>query len=248
MYCYRHLYPGATLYDNSHIHSYKGETTSVPNGGNNMHCLEGVTTYNGDHAQNYSTLTSIDFPGNGQCYMKTNKEIAILVEDEFEDVEFWYPYFRLKEAQYDATIVGSGANKEYKGKHGYVIQSDSFLFGPIKIMSMSEAKEKDWDAVIIPGGWSPDKLRQYPAILDIVRKTNERNGIIASICHGASVLVSAGILGGKKVTSYIAIKDDLINAGATWVDQEVVVNGNLITSRMPKDLPAFMKAVIHALK
>ena len=171
--------------------------------------------------------------------MSDKKRVAVLVEREYEDMELWYPYLRLVEAGYDVAIVGPVANKEYPSKHGYMIKSCT---------DMVEAKGQDWDAVVVPGGWAPDRLRVYPEMVAIVRKTHERNGVVAAICHGPSLLVSADIVRGKKVTSYVAIKDDLIHAGASWSDEEVLIDGNLITSRTPQDLVPFVKAILVALE
>ena len=170
--------------------------------------------------------------------MSVKKRIAVLVEREYEDLELWYPYLRLVEAGYDAAIVGPEANKAYPSKHGYMIES---------CIGMVEAKDQDWDAVVIPGGWAPDRLRIYPEMVELVRKTDERNGVVAAICHGPSLLVSADIVRGKKVTSYVAVKDDLVHAGGNWSDAEVVIDGNLITSRTPRDLVPFTKAILTAL-
>ena len=171
--------------------------------------------------------------------MGVKKRIAVLVEREYEDMELWYPYLRLVEAGYEVSIVGPEVNKEYPSKHGYMIRSCT---------GMVEAKDQDWDAVVIPGGWAPDRLRIHPEMVELVRKTNERNGIVAAICHGPSLLVSADIVRGKKATSYVAIRDDLVHAGAEWSDAEVVTDGNLITSRTPQDLVPFMKTILARLK
>jgi protease I len=171
--------------------------------------------------------------------MSVKKRIAVLVEREYEDLELWYPYLRLVEAGYDVAIVGPEANKEYPSKHGYMIKS---------CIGMAEAKDQKWDGIVIPGGWAPDRLRIYPEMVELVRKTNERNGVVAAICHGPSLLVSADIVRDKKATSYVAIKDDLIHAGAKWSDAEVVTDGNLITSRTPRDLVPFTKAILAALE
>lgn len=168
-----------------------------------------------------------------------DKKIAVLVERDYEDLELWYPYLRLQEAGFHVTVVGPEADQEYLSKHGYAVKSQ---------MSRFEAKEQEWDAVIVPGGWAPDKLRMYPEIIELVRKTYERQGIVAAICHGPSVLVSADVVRGKKVTSYRAIKDDLVHAEGDWLDEEVVVDSNLITSRTPADLPAFSRAILAALQ
>lgn len=167
------------------------------------------------------------------------KNIAILVEDLYQDLEVWYPFLRLKEEGFNVSTVGTGRAKIYKSKHGYEISEN---------MSVKDAKNKDFDAVVIPGGYAPDILRRDADINDFVKDNFKKGKVIASICHGGWVLASAGILKGKTATSFFAIKDDVVNAGANFVDNEVVVDGNLITSRKPEDLPAFLKAIIKALK
>jgi len=165
------------------------------------------------------------------------KKIAILVEDSYEDLELWYPYYRLLEEGADVKLIGPEV-KVYQSKHGYPAEAD---------LSATEAKADDFQGIIIPGGYAPDKLRRYPKILDLVREIFENGGIVASICHGPWVLISTNIMKGKKTTGSNSIKDDLVNAGATFLDQAVVVDDNLITSRTPRDLPAFLPAIITAL-
>ncbi len=166
------------------------------------------------------------------------KRIAILVEDIYEDLEFWYPYYRLLEEGAKVKIIGPEV-KEYKSKHGYPVHTE---------FSADQVKEDEFDGVVVPGGFAPDRLRRYPAILSLVRGIFNKDGVVASICHGAWVLISAGIIKGKRATCVSAIKDDLINAGAIYLDQEVVIDGNLVTSRTPQDLPAYLSAIIAALK
>ncbi|GAB4112945.1 MAG: type 1 glutamine amidotransferase domain-containing protein [Candidatus Caldatribacteriota bacterium] len=168
----------------------------------------------------------------------SNKQIAILAEDIYEDLELWYPYYRLQEEGIKVKIVAPLA-KEYHSKHGYPVQAD---------LSADETRVEDFDGIVIPGGFAPDRLRRYPAILNLVRGVYEKGGLIASICHGAWVVISAGIIKGKQATCFFAIKDDLINAGANYMDQEVVVDDNLITSRTPQDLPVFLLTIITYLK
>jgi protease I len=167
------------------------------------------------------------------------KKVAILAEELYEDRELWYPYHRMREAGADVKIVGAVSTPDVvKSKYGY----------PAKIhLRASEANADDFDAVIVPGGYAPDKLRRCEATMDFVKKLFDQNKVVAGICHAGWVLVSAGVLKGRKVTSYFAIKDDMVNAGAEWVDEEVVVDGGLITSRCPDDLPAFCRAIIGAL-
>jgi len=166
------------------------------------------------------------------------KRVAILAEDHYQTLELWYPLLRLREEGAEVRVVGTGSASSYQSKSGYPVEVD---------VAAGEISAQDFDAVVIPGGYAPDRLRRYPAILSLVRGIWEQGKVVASICHGPWVLVSAGILDGHRVTSFYAIKDDLINAGATWVDEPVVVDGNLVTSRVPDDLPAFMQAIISLL-
>ena len=165
--------------------------------------------------------------------------VAVLIEDYYQDLEVWYPILRLREEGFEVVTVEPNGRKEYKGKNGYPIEVDK---------SIHEVRAADFDGVVIPGGWAPDKLRLSEKILDFVKTLFDRGKVVASICHGGWVLASAGICKGKTLTSYIAIKDDLVHAGGNFVDREVVRDGNLITSRKPDDLPAFMKEMIKALK
>lgn len=166
-----------------------------------------------------------------------NKNVVILVEQQYQDLELWYPYFRIKEAGADVYIVGP-EKKEYKGKYGYPAKAD---------FSIKGVKPDEFDAVIIPGGFAPDYMRRVPAMIDFVRKMHERKKIIAAICHGGWILASARIIKGKRVTSFSAIRDDMINAGARFCDEEVVRDKNIITSRKPEDLPAFCRMIIARL-
>jgi protease I len=166
------------------------------------------------------------------------KRVAVFAEDLYEDPELWYPYYRLLEAGAEVHIVGPEA-KVYQSKHGFPAKAE---------VAASEVSADDFDAVVVPGGFAPDRLRRYEAVLDLVRGVYEKGGVVAAICHAAWVLISAGIMGGKQATCVSAIRDDLINAGATYIDREVVVDGNLVTSRTPRDLPAFMPAIIAALE
>lgn len=168
----------------------------------------------------------------------SGKRIAVLVEADYEDLELWYPAIRLKEAGAEVNIIGSGSSDAYLGKHGFPVEVD---------MHIDQARAEDFDAVIIPGGWAPDRLRRYPAVLNFVKGIDEAGKVVAAICHGGWVPASAGILKGKTMTCFVAIKDDVINAGAKYIDQAVVVDGNLITSRTPDDLPDFCREIIKAL-
>ena len=165
------------------------------------------------------------------------KKVIVLAENDYEDPELWYPYYRLLEAGAEVTIVGPRA-ETYTSKYGYPAQAT---------LAAEEARATDYDGIVIPGGYAPDKMRRYPALLKLVRDIHERGGVVAFICHAGWVPVSAGILKGKRVTGVGAIKDDLVNAGATFVDEAVVVDGKMVSSRTPADLPAFMPAIIKAL-
>jgi len=166
------------------------------------------------------------------------KRAVILAEDQYQDLELWYPLLRLRGAGIDVQVVGTGSGTTYRGKHGYPVDVDA---------TADEVQGQDVDAVIVPGGYAPDRLRRYPAVLKLVKEAFEAERIVAAICHAGWVLISAGIVKGRTLTSFSAIKDDLVNAGATWVDREVVQDANLITARNPLDLPAFTDTVIAAL-
>ncbi|MGE5399569.1 MAG: type 1 glutamine amidotransferase domain-containing protein [Ignavibacteriales bacterium] len=163
------------------------------------------------------------------------KKVIIFVADMFEDLEFWYPCLRMKEAGASVVVVGPKADT-YTGKHGVPAKADK---------GIKDVKDNDFDILIIPGGYSPDMMRRSPEMVEFVKKMNQKGKTIAAICHGPWMLASAGIIKGKKLTSFFSIKDDLINAGAKWVDQEAVVDGNIITSRDPNDLPAFCRTIIE---
>lgn len=165
------------------------------------------------------------------------KSIVFLIENFYEDLEMWYPKIRLDEEGYK-TIAAAPAKNIYKGKHGYPCQADIELY---------ELHKHEFDGVIIPGGFSPDKLRRYEPALSLLRKFHEQQKLIAFICHGGWVPISAKILKGRQATSTIAIRDDMENAGCIWKDQSVVVDGHLISSRTPQDLPDFCKAIIAFL-
>ncbi len=166
------------------------------------------------------------------------KKVAVLVEDQYQVLEVWYPYLRLREDGIKPVFVGTGKGA-YKSKEGYPAEEE---------LSIKKAKAADFDAVVIPGGYAPDILRRCLEVNNFVRDMYRAGKVVACICHGGWVLVSAGILKGKKVTGFYAIKDDLINAGAQFADQEVVVDGNLITSRNPYDLTAFCAEIIKQLR
>jgi deglycase len=165
------------------------------------------------------------------------KHVAVLVENFYEDLELWYPVLRMREAGADVTIVGTGA-QSYASKHGYEARADK---------SADQVDAGQFDAVIIPGGYAPDKMRTHKPMVELVREMHRKGKIVAAICHAGWMLCSADIVKGKRVTGYIAIKDDLVHAGAVYEDSEVVRDGNLITSRKPADLPAFSRTILKAL-
>lgn len=167
------------------------------------------------------------------------KRAAILAEDIYNEFELWIPYYRLIEEGVRVTIVGSGTADTYHGKFGIPVQVDT---------DAGQVSADQFDAIVIPGGYAPDKMRIHESMVSLVREMSLNGKIIASICHGGWMLVSADVLKGKKATSYVAIKDDMTNAGALWEDSEMVRDGNLITSRKPEDLPAFCRALIQAME
>jgi protease I len=166
------------------------------------------------------------------------KRVAILAENMYQELELWYPLLRLREAGAETFVVGTGSAATYTSKHGYPVQVD---------VVADQVSAGDVDAVVVPGGYAPDLMRRYPAMVKLVRDAFAQGKIVAAICHAGWMLASAGVLRGKQATCFFAIKDDLVNAGATYVDAEVVRDGNLITSRTPMDLPAFCRAIVEAL-
>lgn len=164
--------------------------------------------------------------------------VAILVGPDYEDLEVWYPKLRLEEAGYRTPLVGIG-DASYSGKWGYPAPVD---------MHVRDVDPITLCGVLAPGGWAPDKLRRDPLVLDLVRSVNTAGGLVATICHGPWVLISAGIVRGRTMTSTVGIRDDVTNAGATWVDEAAVIDGNLVSARVPKDLPAFARAMLTVLQ
>ena len=164
------------------------------------------------------------------------KKVLIFVQDEYEDLELQYPPIRMLEAGAEVTVAGPEAGKSYSGKHGYPCKADK---------SFKDVNADQFDLLIIPGGYAPDKLRRDPKVLEITRKFHEQGKPIAFICHAGWVPISAKSIKGVKCTSYSSIKDDMINAGANWVDESVVVDRNIISSRFPDDLPAFCQAILE---
>ena len=167
----------------------------------------------------------------------SGKRIALLVAELYQELEFWYPYYRLREEGAEVVPLGP-TEATYKSKLGYPAEAK---------LAAGEARAEGFDGVVIPGGYAPDLMRRDPAMVRLVGEAYKQGRVVAAICHGGWLLASAGILQGRQVTSFFSIKDDLKNAGAEWVDREVVRDGNLITSRSPDDLPAFCRTIIEAL-
>src|SRR5437764_872250 len=170
---------------------------------------------------------------------QSNKRAAILVEQQYQEMEVWYPYYRLKEAGCKVMMVGPEAGATYPSKLGYPAKSEK---------GIREVSANDFDAVVVPGGFAPDFLRRTEAIIRLVSDMAEQGKVVAAICHGPWVLCSTQALKGKKATCFFAIKDDVSNAGAKYIDAEVVRDGNIITSRKPDDLPAFLGTILQAVK
>ena len=166
------------------------------------------------------------------------RTVLMLVGPEYEDLEVWYPKLRLEEAGFSVKLAGVG-EKEYRGKHGYPCAVDGHV---------RDFPAEDLVGLIAPGGWAPDKLRRDADVLERVREVNKAGKMVATICHGPWVLISAGILRGRKLTSTVGIRDDVVNAGAEWIDQPAVIDGNLVSARVPKDLPDFAKAMLQVLR
>lgn len=163
------------------------------------------------------------------------KKIALLLANLYDEKEFWYPYFRLKEAGAEVVVVGEKAGEECKGKVGMPARSQK---------SFAEVKADDFAGVVIPGGFGPDYLRRSQECLKLVRDISEAGKLVAFICHAGWVPISAGILKGRKATSVGAIKDDMVNAGCLWEDKALVSDGNFVSSRTPDDLPEFAKGIL----
>ena len=170
--------------------------------------------------------------------LRTNRRVLVLVEHHYEDLELWYPKLRLMEEGMEVVVAGP-EKTTYQGKNGYPCRADR---------SFDEVRAGDFDALVIPGGWAPDKLRRSSVVLELVREFDRDQKPIAMICHAGWVPISARILKDRQVTGVSAIKDDLENAGARFVDRSVVVDGNLISSRTPADLPDFCRALITAIR
>ncbi len=167
-----------------------------------------------------------------------NHKVLAFVDEEFEDLEMWYPVLRLREAGAVVDVAGLEAGRTYTGKYGVPIQAN---------VSFNDVYAEEYSGLYVPGGWAPDKLRRYESVLTLTKDFHEASKPIGHICHAGWVLASAKICDGYTMTSTPGIKDDLIHAGATWVDEEAVVDRHIVSGRRPPDLPAFMRAFIQLL-
>jgi protease I len=167
------------------------------------------------------------------------KLIAALVDDVYEDLELWYPRIRLEEEGWKVVVAGPEAKRTYAGKHGYPCRAEA---------AYADLRASELDALLVPGGFAPDRIRRDARVLALVREMNTAGKLIGFICHAGWVLVSAGILRGRRATSTVGIRDDMVNAGAQWIDEPLVVDGNLVSSRTPADLPVFAKGMVDWLK
>jgi protease I len=165
--------------------------------------------------------------------------VIILVEDGFEDRELIYPYYRLREAGFEVKIVGPRADGSYRGEYGLSINAD---FSPKKV------NIDDCVAIVIPGGRAPDRMRTNAELVELAKSAFQKGKVVAAICHGPQLLIEADVLDGKRVTCYASVSTDVKNAGGIYEDSSVVVDGNLVTSRFPADLPNFCKAILKLLK
>jgi protease I len=164
---------------------------------------------------------------------------AVLLEQMYQEMEVWYPVYRLREAGCKVTLVGPEAGQTYASKLGYPAKSDK---------AAKDVKADDFDMLVIPGGYAPDHMRRCEPMIRLVSTMAEQGKPVAAICHGPWMLCSTQALKGRKATCFFAIKDDVINAGGKYIDAEVVRDGNIITSRKPDDLPAFMQTILQAAK
>lgn len=167
------------------------------------------------------------------------KKALIFAGDGFEDAELLYPYYRLIEEGFELDVAGTDAGKTYTGKRGYPVKSNKVS---------SDVRIDDYAVLVVPGGQAPDKWRMDETFVRIVRQAFERDLVVAAICHGPQLLIEAAVVKGRNMTCYRSVKTDLINAGARYEDREFVVDGNLVTSRQPADLPAFMRETIRVLQ
>lgn len=167
-----------------------------------------------------------------------DRRLLMFVDDVYEDLELWYPKLRMIEAGAQVVVAGPEAERKYHGKHSYPCVSDAVI---------RDMEAADFDGLIVPGGFMPDKLRRDPKVLDLVRQFASSGKLVAAICHGGWIPISAGVYRGVRVTGSPGIKDDLINAGANWEDAAVVVDRHFVSSRKPDDLPEFCRAILAVL-
>ena len=167
-----------------------------------------------------------------------SKRIAIMLDEQYQEMEVWYPYYRFIEAGARVDLVAPEAGRIYKSKLGYPCQGTC---------SADQVRGDSYDAVVVPGGWCPDFMRRNEMMINFIRQCVSANIVLGAICHGGWMLCCTDAFRGKRATSFMAIKHDVINAGADWVDEECVVDGKLITARKPDDLPAFCVAIMKAL-
>ncbi|MCA9239794.1 MAG: type 1 glutamine amidotransferase [Planctomycetales bacterium] len=168
----------------------------------------------------------------------SGKRILAFVGDIYEDLELWYPKLRMIEAGAEVVVAGHDAGREYQGKNGYPCKSD---------VAIAEVQASGFDGLLVPGGFMPDKLRRDEQVLQLVRDFDAAGKLIAAICHGGWIPISAGVYRDVRVTGSLGIKDDLVNAGAIWEDAPVVVDGHHVTSRKPDDLPDFCRGMLRVL-
>ena len=166
------------------------------------------------------------------------KRILMFVDNNYEDLELWYPKLFLKGEGAQVVVAGPEADKVYQGKHSYPCKSDA---------AISDVQEKNFDGLVIPGGFAPDQLRRDLKVMELTRQFHQSKKLIAHICHAGWIPISAGIMKGFKCTSTPGIKDDLVNAGATWVDEALVIDRHMVSSRKPDDLPQFCDGIVQIL-
>ena len=166
-------------------------------------------------------------------------QVAVLAENLYQELELWYPLLRLREAGANVLVVGPTSDQSYASKLGYPVRAD---------LAVDDLKAEDLDAVVIPGGFAPEGMRRHKPMVDLVRNVHDQGGLVAAICHAGWMLASAGIARGRKVTCVSIIKDDVINAGGDYVDEAVVRDRNIITSRLPSDLPVFCREILTYLE
>jgi protease I len=168
----------------------------------------------------------------------SGRRVAVLIEEGFEDLEFWVTVMRLREEGAEVTVVGTQAGMKYRGKNALEATSDA---------AAADVAAEDFDAVVVPGGWAPDKLRRHPEAVGMVRGAYDRGRVVGMICHAGLVGISAGIVKGHRATGSLGIRDDLVNAGATWVDEPAFRDGNLVWGRVVEDIPAFCRELVAAI-